>query len=285
MKNRTALLMFLILGFGLSVVSAQTPVKSISGGVLNGKATSLPMPVYPAAARAVNASGAVNVKVEINEQGNVISATAVSGHPLLRKAAEQVAVEAKFNPILLSGQPVSVSGVLIYNFVGSSNETGETPSVVQKWTLESAAKNVDDVQSYLLTNKSTVESVFLNRSGKSIKASFEVLSSENIRPRTIKLEFNGFWKGGGKPTNLQAEIAWGENERLTGRTDFSVKQCYREDKIECYEFLFTLPVAYETVENLLKSENVTMTFNDTALELTAQEINRLRDFVKSAEKR
>lgn len=136
MKNKIALLMFLILGFGLSVVSAQTPVKTISGGVLNGKATSLPIPAYPAAARAVNASGAVNVKVEINEQGNVISATAVSGHPLLRQAAEQAAVEAKFNPTFLSGQPVSVSGVLVYNFVGSSNETGEKPSTAQKWTLD-----------------------------------------------------------------------------------------------------------------------------------------------------
>lgn len=91
--------------------------KKISGGVLNGKATSLPKPPYPAAARAVRASGAVNVQVTINESGSVVSASAVSGHPLLRQAAEQAARSAKFAPTLLSGQAVSVTGVIVYNFV------------------------------------------------------------------------------------------------------------------------------------------------------------------------
>lgn len=91
--------------------------KRISGGVLNGKARSLPAPAYPAAARAVQASGAVNVQVTIDEQGNVVSASAVSGHPLLRRAAEQAAREAKFAPTMLQGVPVSVTGVLVYNFV------------------------------------------------------------------------------------------------------------------------------------------------------------------------
>jgi len=131
MKYRIAFLMFLILGFGLSVVLAQTetPTKSISGGVLNGKALSLPKPAYPAAARAVNASGTVNVQIVIDEQGNIVSATAVSGHPLLRQAAEQSAIGAKFSPTLLSGQPVRVSGVLVYNFVGTLNWLNEGVSL------------------------------------------------------------------------------------------------------------------------------------------------------------
>ncbi len=90
--------------------------KKISGGVLNGKASSLPLPAYPAAAKAVRASGAVNVQVTIDEQGNVVSSSAVSGHPLLRAAAEEAARNAKFAPTLLSGVPVTVTGVLVYNF-------------------------------------------------------------------------------------------------------------------------------------------------------------------------
>lgn len=90
--------------------------KSISGGVLNGKATDLPKPAYPAAARAVRASGAVNVQVTVDETGKVVSANAVSGHPLLRSAAEQAARNAKFAPTILSGKPVKVSGVIVYNF-------------------------------------------------------------------------------------------------------------------------------------------------------------------------
>jgi len=93
------------------------PPKMISGGVLNGKATSLPKPPYPPAARAVRASGAVSVQVVISETGSVISASAVSGHPLLRPAAVQAARGARFSPTLLSGQPVKVSGVITYNFV------------------------------------------------------------------------------------------------------------------------------------------------------------------------
>jgi len=35
---------------------------------------------------------------------------------LLRRAAETAALRAKFDPVVLSGQKVKVSGVLIYNF-------------------------------------------------------------------------------------------------------------------------------------------------------------------------
>ncbi len=61
MLYKITCLMFLVLAFGFSNVSAQTemPVKLISGGVVNGRADSLPKPEYPAAARAVKASGAV----------------------------------------------------------------------------------------------------------------------------------------------------------------------------------------------------------------------------------
>ena len=94
----------------------QTP-KTISGGVLNGKATNLVKPPYPAAAKAVRASGAVNVQVTIDESGNVISASAVSGHPLLRASAVQAARASKFSPTMLAGQAVKVTGVIVYNFV------------------------------------------------------------------------------------------------------------------------------------------------------------------------
>jgi len=90
--------------------------KIVSGGVVNGKAVNLVKPPYPPAARAVRASGTVNVQVTIDENGSVISASAVSGHPLLKQAAEQAARSSKFSPTLLSGQKVKVTGVIVYNF-------------------------------------------------------------------------------------------------------------------------------------------------------------------------
>lgn len=95
----------------------KAPPKTISGGVLNGKAISLPKPAYPPAARAVRASGAVTVQVLIDETGRVVSASAAGGHPLLQAAAVSAARQARFSPTLLSGQPVKVSGVITYNFV------------------------------------------------------------------------------------------------------------------------------------------------------------------------
>ncbi len=126
MRIKFFFLILLVLSVGLSDISAQedsggapanqTP-KSISGGVLNGKATNLVKPQYPAAAKAVRAEGAVNVQVTIDEEGNVIAASAVSGHPLLRAAAVQAARASKFSPTTLQGQPVKVTGIIVYNFV------------------------------------------------------------------------------------------------------------------------------------------------------------------------
>jgi protein TonB len=89
----------------------------ITGGVLNGKAQSLPAPVYPAIARAAHASGTVVVQVLIDEQGNVAAAHAVEGHPLLQAASVTAARQARFSPTLLEGEPVRVTGVIKYNFV------------------------------------------------------------------------------------------------------------------------------------------------------------------------
>ncbi len=97
--------------------STNPPAGAIAGGVLNGKATSMPMPVYPAIAGAAHASGTVTVQVTIDEDGNVIFAKAIAGHPLLQAAAVTAARQAKFAPTRLSGQPVKVQGTLMYNFV------------------------------------------------------------------------------------------------------------------------------------------------------------------------
>jgi protein TonB len=85
--------------------------------VLNGRAISLPLPPYPPIAKAAKASGTVAVRVLIDEDGKVTEAQAVSGHALLRKAAEDAARTARFAPTQLSGHPVKVTGVVTYNFV------------------------------------------------------------------------------------------------------------------------------------------------------------------------
>ena len=89
----------------------------VAGGIINGKAISKPLPVYPAAAKEARVSGTVAVQVEVDESGNVAKAEAVSGPVMLREAAEDAARSARFSPTLLSGEPVRVSGLITYNFV------------------------------------------------------------------------------------------------------------------------------------------------------------------------
>jgi len=91
--------------------------RPIEGGVLNGKAVAMPVPAYPDIARNARAEGSVQVRIMIDEGGNVIEAQAVAGHPLLRAAAVSAAREAKFSPTRLNGEPVRVTGVLTYNFL------------------------------------------------------------------------------------------------------------------------------------------------------------------------
>jgi len=89
----------------------------VEGGVVNGWAVKLVQPSYPAIALSVHASGEVAVQVLIDENGKVISARAITGHPLLQAAAIEAAKASRFTPTLKSGAAVKVRGMIIYNFV------------------------------------------------------------------------------------------------------------------------------------------------------------------------
>ena len=87
------------------------------GNVINGRALSLVKPTYPPKARAANAQGTVEVKVLIDEKGNVFAAQAVSGNPLLHDVSVAAAKASKFAPWVVGGNPVKVTGIVQYNFV------------------------------------------------------------------------------------------------------------------------------------------------------------------------
>lgn len=102
---------------GARAYAPEVKGKAVSGGVLNGRAVSKPAPVYPPEAKAAGAQGTVTVQVLVDEEGNVVSANAISGHPLLQDAAVRAARATRFAPTRLSGQPVKVSGVVTFKFV------------------------------------------------------------------------------------------------------------------------------------------------------------------------
>jgi protein TonB len=103
-------------------VPTPTPAKPreqirVSSQVISSKIISKPAPVYPMLAKQAGVQGPVTVEILVDEQGQVVSARATNGHPLLRMAAQQSAYRARFSPTTISGQPVKVSGVITYNFV------------------------------------------------------------------------------------------------------------------------------------------------------------------------
>ena len=92
--------------------------ETIEGDVEPGHALELPKPAYPPIASRAHASGQVLVQVLIDKEGKVIAAAAVSGHPLLYGVSVAAAKQARFSPTKFKGEPVKVTGVIAYNFIG-----------------------------------------------------------------------------------------------------------------------------------------------------------------------
>ena len=91
-------------------------LQRISQGVLEGSVITKVKPVYPPNAKNMNASGKVEVQIVISEEGRVIEASAVSGHPALRSAAVDAARKWVFKPTMLNGSPVRVQSILNFIF-------------------------------------------------------------------------------------------------------------------------------------------------------------------------
>jgi len=103
--------------FRKTVLLSEADNAHTSTDVLNGKATSKPVPPYPRKALEGRIYGVTAVKIVVDETGKVVKAKAICGHHLLTGASEEAVLKAQFTPTLLDGQPVKVNGVMTYNFV------------------------------------------------------------------------------------------------------------------------------------------------------------------------
>ena len=86
------------------------------GEVLAGQALRRAPPFYPPLAKTARIQGPVVVEVTVDEEGDVLSARAISGHPLLKEGALNAARAWKFTPTTLDGKPVKVVGQVTFNF-------------------------------------------------------------------------------------------------------------------------------------------------------------------------
>jgi TonB family protein len=102
-------------GNGEMAVSQSAPLRAPGTGLM-GKAVKKVQPTYPPIAKAAGAQGPVSVQILVNEAGEVESAKATAGHPLLQQAAVDAAKGWQFSPTKLSGNAVKVSGTISFVF-------------------------------------------------------------------------------------------------------------------------------------------------------------------------
>ena len=130
------LLFLMILFLGAFVGNAQTdkqsntPVQILYGqrsaderrhgplisGILNVKLLNELLPAYPQKAKDKGIQGRVEVQLLINEDGEVIFANPLSGPEELWAESVKAAVDARFKPTTLSGEPVKITGRIIFDF-------------------------------------------------------------------------------------------------------------------------------------------------------------------------
>ncbi|HEX8174637.1 MAG TPA: tetratricopeptide repeat protein [Pyrinomonadaceae bacterium] len=85
-------------------------------GIIAGSSISSPPPKYLPEAKSQRVTGSVIFKVTVDESGKVVAVTPICGHPLLIKGAEQAIWNSRYQPTMVAGKPVKVTGIAIYNF-------------------------------------------------------------------------------------------------------------------------------------------------------------------------
>lgn len=86
------------------------------GQLAEASAVRMVKPVYSQVAARSNIGGKVVVNVEMDVEGNVVLATAVSGHQLLRYDSEAAARRSKFKPAMFGDKAIKSKGFIVYNF-------------------------------------------------------------------------------------------------------------------------------------------------------------------------
>ena len=90
--------------------------KPLDLGSLIDKATQKIAPSYPTTAKTARVSGVVKVFVIVDERGLVAKIERSDGPSLLRAAAESAAKQWKFQPVIIDGKPIPVTGYISFNF-------------------------------------------------------------------------------------------------------------------------------------------------------------------------
>lgn len=96
----------------------KAPVTTIrvSQGVSQGLLIKRVKPVYPQAALAIHAQGAVQIEATVNKEGMVVNPKVLSGDSVLAQAALEAVRQWRYKPYYLDGEPVEIKTQITVNF-------------------------------------------------------------------------------------------------------------------------------------------------------------------------
>jgi periplasmic protein TonB len=95
--------------------SPKAPIR-VGGKVKPPQVLFAPDPVYPILARQARITGAVVIDAVIDTQGNVVEMQAVSGQPILARAAMEALRRWKYEPTILGNEPIPVRLLVTITF-------------------------------------------------------------------------------------------------------------------------------------------------------------------------
>jgi protein TonB len=88
----------------------------VSQGVSQGLLIKRVKPIYPQAALAIHAQGAVQIEATVNKEGMVVNPKVLSGDAILAQAALEAVRQWRYKPYYLDGEPVEIKTQITVNF-------------------------------------------------------------------------------------------------------------------------------------------------------------------------
>lgn len=88
----------------------------VSQGVSQGLLIKRVKPIYPQAALAIHAQGAVQIEATVNKEGMVVNPRVLSGDAVLAQAALEAVRQWRYKPYYLDGEPVEIKTQITVNF-------------------------------------------------------------------------------------------------------------------------------------------------------------------------
>jgi protein TonB len=99
-----------------AVLSDHPNYLEISSGMMAANLISAPMPDYPMLAKIAHIGGEVILQAVISKSGTVSVTRVMSGHRLLRGAAQDAVRRWRYRPYVMDGHPVEVATIVTVRF-------------------------------------------------------------------------------------------------------------------------------------------------------------------------